>query len=59
MATQCQTPTGIGSKHGGRKREVNVREVLNGIFYLLATGCQWRALPKTLFSECRSPMSSD
>lgn len=36
------------AKHGGRKREVNVREVLNGIFYLLATGCQWRALPKDL-----------
>jgi transposase len=25
-----------------------VREVLNGIFYVLATGCQWRALPKDL-----------
>ena len=36
------------AKRGGRKREVNVREVLNGIFYLLATGCQWRALPKDL-----------
>jgi transposase len=28
---------------------VDVREVLNGIFYVLATGCcQWRALPKDL-----------
>ena len=36
------------AKHGGRKREVDVREVLNGIFYVLATGCQWRALPKDL-----------
>lgn len=34
------------AKHGGRHREVPVREVLNGIFYVLATGCQWRALPK-------------
>ena len=34
------------AKHGGRKRTVNVREVLNAIFYLLSTGCQWRALPK-------------
>ncbi len=25
-----------------------MREVLNGIFYTLATGCQWRALPKDL-----------
>lgn len=36
------------AKHGGRKREVDVREVLNAIFYALATGCQWRALPKDL-----------
>jgi transposase len=34
------------AKHGGRKREIDVREVLNGIFYILSTGCQWRALPK-------------
>ena len=36
------------AKHGGRKREVNVREILNGIFYVLWTGCQWKALPKDL-----------
>jgi transposase len=36
------------AKHGGRRREVEVREVLNGILYLLSTGCQWRALPKDL-----------
>lgn len=36
------------AKHGGRHREVDVREVLNAIFYVLATGCQWRALPKDL-----------
>jgi transposase len=34
------------AKHGGRKRSVDVREVLNGIFYVLSTGCQWPALPK-------------
>jgi len=34
------------SKRGGRKREVNVREILNAIFYVLWTGCQWKALPK-------------
>jgi transposase len=36
------------AKHGGRRREVNVREVLNAIFYVLSTGCQWQALPKDL-----------
>jgi transposase len=34
------------AKHGGRKRTIDVRAVLNAIFYVLATGCQWRALPK-------------
>lgn len=34
------------AKRGGRPREVIVREVLNAIFYILSTGCQWRALPK-------------
>ena len=36
------------AKRGGRKRSVDVREVLNGIFYVLSTGCQWNALPKDL-----------
>jgi transposase len=36
------------AKRGGRKRTVVVREVLNAIFYVLATGCQWNALPKDL-----------
>ena len=35
-------------RRGGRPRDVNVREVLNAIFYVLATGCQWQALPKDL-----------
>jgi transposase len=35
-------------RHGGRKRHVDVREVLNSIFYVLTTGCQWSALPKDL-----------
>jgi len=25
-----------------------MREVFNGILYLLSTGCQWRAIPKDL-----------
>ena len=36
------------ARHGGRPRNVNVREVLNAIFYVLSTGCQWKALPKDL-----------
>jgi putative transposase len=30
----------------GRPRAVDLRVVLNAILYILATGCQWRALPK-------------
>jgi putative transposase len=30
----------------GRPRQVNLRMVMNAILYILATGCQWRALPK-------------
>lgn len=30
----------------GRKRRVNLREVVNAIFYRTKTGCQWRMLPK-------------
>ncbi len=36
------------AKRGGRRRSVNVREVLNGIMYVLSTGCQWRYVPKDL-----------
>ena len=36
------------AKRGGRPRTVNVREVLNGVFYVLWTGCPWKALPKDL-----------
>lgn len=34
------------ARRGGRKRTVNIREVLNGLLYVVSTGCQWRALPK-------------
>src|SRR5262245_30210499 len=36
------------AKRGGNKRHVEVREVMNGIMYILSTGCQWRAIPKDL-----------
>jgi transposase len=42
---RAHDPTG---KRGGRPRKINVREVLNGVFYVLWTGCQREALPKDL-----------
>ena len=35
-------------KPGGGKRRANMREVVNGLMYVLSTGCQWRAIPKDL-----------
>ncbi len=29
-----------------RKRKHSLREIFNGIFYMLKTGCQWRMIPK-------------
>src|ERR1041384_6574999 len=34
------------AKPGGRPRELNMREVLNGIFYLVCGGIPWELLPK-------------
>ena len=34
------------ARPGGRPRKINIRAVLNAIFYLLRTGCQWRLLPR-------------
>jgi len=36
------------AEHGGRKRKVDVREVVDGIMYVLSTGCRWRYVPKDL-----------
>jgi putative transposase len=36
------------AKTGGHPRTVNMREVVNGIFYLLRTGCGWEMLPHDL-----------
>lgn len=36
------------AKHGGRKRQVEERAVVNGIMYVLSTGCQWRYVPNDL-----------
>ncbi len=36
----------VAQKPGsGKQRTVNIREILNAIFYRLRTGCQWRMLP--------------
>lgn len=34
------------AKRGGRKRSVSMRDVVNGLMYVLSTGCQWCAIPK-------------
>jgi transposase len=36
------------AKRGGRKRSVDLRQVTNGIMYVLSTGCQWDYIPKDL-----------
>jgi transposase len=36
------------AKHGGAHRTVDEREIVNGLMYILSTGCQWRAIPKDL-----------
>ena len=38
----------LPAKRGGRPRSVDVRKVLNAIFYVLSTGCQWNAMPSDL-----------
>jgi len=34
------------NSHRGRPRTTDLRAVVNGIFYIAQTGCQWRMLPK-------------
>jgi putative transposase len=34
------------AKRGGRKRSTDMREVLNAIFYVVKTACQWDMLPR-------------
>ena len=36
------------AKRGGGQRTVVMREVVNGVMYVLSTGCQWRYIPKDL-----------
>ena len=37
-----------GAKGGGRERTTDMREVLNAIFYVVKSGCDWRMLPHDL-----------
>jgi transposase len=34
------------AKPGGGRRRTDMRAVVNGLMYILSTGCQWRSLPK-------------
>ena len=34
------------AKPGGGKRRRDMRAVMDGVMYILSTGCQWRYLPK-------------
>ena len=34
------------AKSGGRPRSVDLRRILNGLFYLVRSGCAWRYLPR-------------
>ena len=36
------------AKPGGRKRDTPMQEILNGVFYVLRSGCSWRMLPHDL-----------
>ena len=36
------------AKPGGHPRTVEVREVINGILYVLRSGCTWRMMPHDL-----------
>jgi transposase len=36
------------AKRGGLRRTVIMRQIVNGLMYVLSTGCQWHAIPKHL-----------
>ena len=36
------------ARRGGNRRHCDERELVNGLMYVLSTGCQWRAIPKDL-----------
>jgi putative transposase len=44
-------PPWVSDPRGGRPREADLREVLNTIFYLERSGCQWDMLPHDLMAK--------
>jgi transposase len=46
------------AKRGGRKRSVDPREIVNGVMYVLSTGCQMRG-SNSAFHFLRSSTTSD
>ena len=36
------------AKQGGRPRCVDMRDIINALFYILSAGCPWRLLPHDL-----------
>jgi transposase len=42
-------------KSGGGKRRVIMREIVNGLMYVLSTGCPWRAIPERPAAEKLGP----
>jgi transposase len=36
------------ARPGGNKRTIILRDIVDGIMYVLGTGCQWRAVPSDL-----------
>jgi transposase len=42
----CVEPLIPPAKRGGGKRRTDMRAVMNGVMYILSTGCQWSYIPK-------------
>src|SRR3712207_1921310 len=53
LAPHLPTPSRVG-----RPREVDLREVLDAILYLLRTGCPWHLLPKSFPAKSTAPSSA-
>jgi transposase len=46
------------ARQGGNKRTISIRSVVDGLMYVLSTGCQWTAIPKDLpprTTHCAGP----
>src|ERR1700682_1046424 len=42
----CVEPLIPPARRGGGKRRTEMRAVMDGVMYILSTGCQWRYIPK-------------